>query len=459
MRREESEKRVKIHMIGIGGAGMSGIAEILHKRGHTVTGSDMKESPYTQRLTAAGVKVYIGHASEQVGEAEQVVISTAIPQTNLEILEARRRSIPVIQRAAALAEIIAGSRRSVAVTGTHGKTTTTSMVAHVLKAFGDRPTALVGGELNDIGSNVVDGDPHLVVAEADESDRSLLKLHPKAAIITNVEFDHPDFYSSLDDVRDTFSKFVADLPESGHLISCADDPVCVQLTRESPCPATTYGITAGDLRAEVISSNSYTLIEDGERRGTVELGVHGRHNILNSMAAASAARWLGHDAFEAACTLETFAGVRRRFQLKGECGKVRIVDDYAHHPTELRATLEVARVTGAAGGRILAVFQPHRYSRTRRLYREFGEAFEAADAVLVTDVYGAGEMPEPGVSGKLIVDALCESRSRPDVYYIPDAGSIPRVLQMISEPGDTILTMGAGDISSVGDDLLRLLVS
>jgi UDP-N-acetylmuramate--alanine ligase len=455
-RRKEEVRDVKIHMIGIGGAGMSGVAEVLTNRGHTVTGSDLKESPYTRRLSEFGIAVYIGHAAHQVGHADQVVISTAIPQTNPELLEARRRSIPVVPRAAALASILEGAC-SIAVTGTHGKTTTTSMTTHVLKTLGEDPTALVGGELNDIGSNVVFGRPDLVIAEADESDRSLLQLRPKAAIVTNVEFDHPDFYASLDDVVETFSQFVDSLPADGHLVVCADDPSCPPLVAAAPCPATTYGISAGDLTARILTPNSYILSEAGEERGTVELGVYGRHNVLNSLAAAAMARWLGHDAYDAARTLNTFGGVRRRFQLKGESSEVRVVDDYAHHPTELSATLDAARATMPRGGRLIAVFQPHRYSRTRKLYREFGEAFASADAVFITEVYGAGEMPQPGVNGKLIVDAICETRGHPNVYYIPQQDDVPRILRDVSERGDVVLTLGAGDISRMGERLLELL--
>ena len=445
---------MKIHMIGIGGAGMSSIAEVLNRRGNTVTGSDLKESPYTKRLIEQGIEVYIGHAPEQVGETDQVVISTAIPPTNPELLEAHRRSIPVIPRAAALATILRG-RRSVAVAGTHGKTTTTSMTAHVLKALGDEPTALIGGELNDIGSNVAFGDPDLVVAEADESDRSLLYLKPQSAIVTNVEFDHPDFYSSLDEVIETFQNFVSALPPDGHLVTCADDLHCTGLANGAPCPVTTYGISGGDLRAEIISPNSYTLFEEDSERGKVHLGVYGRHNVLNSLAAAGIARWLGYDPYDAVRSLENFGGVRRRFQLKGEKSGIRVLDDYAHHPTELSATLDAARSTSK--GRVIAVFQPHRYSRTRRLYREFGEAFSSADAVLITEIYGAGEMPQPGVNGKLIVDAICETREHPDVYYIPEQRDVSQVLDIISTSDDTVLTMGAGDISRVGDELLELL--
>jgi UDP-N-acetylmuramate--alanine ligase len=342
----------------------------------------------------------------------------------------------------------------VAVAGTHGKTTTTSMTTHALRSLGENPTALIGGELNDIGSNVVAGGSDLFIAEADESDRSLLYLKPQAAVVTNVEFDHPDFYASVDDVLQTFARFVGALPSDGHLVTCADDPNCRKLAALAPCPVTTYGLQYGDLRAKLLSPDSYVFEEDEREWGVVELGVLGRHNVLNSLAAAGVARWLGHDAYRAARSLRDFAGVRRRFQLKGERGGIRVVDDYAHHPTELSATLAAARATLAQDGRVVAVFQPHRYSRTRALYREFGEALTVADAVLITDVYGAGEMPQPGVSGKLIVDAVCEVPSHPDVYYIPDQHDIPGVLRAIAEPEDTVLTMGAGDISRVGDELL-----
>ncbi len=452
---------MRIHMIGIGGAGMSGIAEVLHRQGHCVTGSDLKESPYTRRLVEAGVEVHIGHAAHQVGDAEQVVISTAIPQTNPELLEARRGAIPVVPRAAALARILEGGR-SIAVAGTHGKTTTTSMTTHALKSLGENPTALIGGELNDIGSNVVSGGTDLFVAEADESDRSLLYLKPQAAVITNVEFDHPDFYASLDDVLETFSKFVAALPPNGHLVACAEDPNCLVLADHARCPVTTYGLTYGDLQARILTPHSYVLSQGETERGVVELGVAGRHNVLNSLAAAAVAGWLGHDPYEAARSLDNFSGVRRRFQVKGTRSGVRVVDDYAHHPTEVSTTLETARATLSSEGRVVVVFQPHRYSRTRALYREFGEALAAADAAVVTDVYGAGEMPQPGVSGKLVVDALCESRSDrrldgPDVYYVPNGHDVPAVLRAVAERGDTVLTMGAGDVSRVGDELLDLL--
>ena len=443
-------------MIGIGGAGMSGIAEVLARRGHVLTGSDLKESPYTRRLREVGITVYIGHDPGQVGDADLVVISTAIPRTNPELLQARRKSIPVIPRAAALAWILEG-KCSVAVAGTHGKTTTTSMTAHVLEALGENPTALVGGELNDIGSNVAFGRSDLVVAEADESDRSFLYLRPQAAVVTNIEFDHPDFYSSLDDVVGTFEQFVRPLPEDGHLVICAEDPSCLAVASEAPCSVTTYGISNGDLRADIVSPSSYILIEDGERRGEVQLGVYGRHNVLNSLAAAGVARWLGHQAHEAASALQDFGGVRRRLQLKGEIAEVRVIDDYAHHPTELSATLTAARSTMPRDGRVIAVFQPHRYSRTRALYREFGESFSSADAVLITEVYGAGEMPQPGVNGKLIVDAICETRGHPEVYYIPQQDAIPGVLQNVSRRGDLVLTLGAGDISKAGEDLLDIL--
>ncbi|WP_119068161.1 UDP-N-acetylmuramate--L-alanine ligase [Rubrobacter indicoceani] len=450
-------KKQKIYMVGIGGAGMSSVAEVLKRMGNDVVGSDLKESVQTKRLEEIGITVYIGHDPEQLGDSELVVVSTAIPKTNIDVMEAQRRSIPVIQRAAALGMIVAEGC-GVAIAGTHGKTTTTSMTTHALMKLGENPTALVGGELNDIGSNVAFGRTDLIIAEADESDRSLLQIHPEAAVITNIEFDHPDFYSSLQDVKDTFAKFVSDLPGSGHLVVCSDDENCLEAAALSPCPVTLYGLNSGDLRAEVTSSDGYILFENGEERGPVTLGVHGRHNILNSLAAVSVARWLGHDAYEAARTLADFGGVRRRFQVKGVKSGVKVVDDYAHHPTEILATLDVARATTPEPGRVVAVFQPHRYSRTRKLYREFGEAFKAADSVIITEVYGSGEQPEPGVNGKLIVDAICESRNAfPNVYFVPNKDDIPNVLEKISAPEDTVLTLGAGDISTIGEEFLATL--
>jgi UDP-N-acetylmuramate--alanine ligase len=446
-------------LIGICGTAMATLAAMLKQTGFNVRGSDQDVyPPMSDFLHAEGIPTFVGYRPEHISaDLDLVIVGNAISRGNPELEEVLDRKIRYCSLPEAIREHFLWGARSIVIAGTHGKTTTTSMTAHVLKSLGENPTALVGGELNDIGSNVAFGRTDLVVAEADESDRSLLQLRPRAAVVTNVEFDHPDFYASLDDVLETFSAFVGSLPPDGHLVTCAEDPSCPRLVADAPCPATTYGISAGDLRAKLLSPNSYVLTEDGERRGTVELGVYGRHNVLNSLAAAGIARWLGHDAYKAACTLKDFGGVRRRFQLKGEQAEVKVVDDYAHHPTELSATLEAARVTMPPGGRVIAVFQPHRFSRTRKLYREFGGAFAAADAVLVTEVYGAGEMPQPGINGKLIVDAICETRGHPDVYYIPQQDAIPKVLREISERGDVVLTLGAGDISSAGEELLELL--
>ena len=269
----------RVHFVGIGGAGLSGIARIMLARGISVSGSDAKDSAALESLRALGARCHVGHAAEQVREVDTLVVSTAVREDNPEVVEARAQGLNLLPRSAALDSLMQG-RTVVAVAGTHGKTTTTSMTAHVLKSLGENPTALVGGELNDIGSNVAFGRTDLVVAEADESDRSLLYLRPQVAVVTNVEFDHPDFYSSLEDVVETFSAFLAALPPDGHLVTCADDPICLQLASEAPCPSTTYGISGGDLRAEVLGPQSYRLFENGEERGTVELGVYGRHNVL-----------------------------------------------------------------------------------------------------------------------------------------------------------------------------------
>jgi UDP-N-acetylmuramate--alanine ligase len=423
-----------VHFIGAGGAGMSGIAAVLARLGVQVTGSDLKGSSYTRHLGQAGVEVHIGHHEDNLGEAALVVISTAIPESNPELAAARSRGLPVLRRAEMLARIMT-MRRGIAVAGTHGKTTTSSMISLVLWQCGLDPTFLVGGELNDMGSNAGVGAGEWLVAEADESDGSLLFLRPEVAIVGNVELDHHSNYSCLDDVYDVFRRFVALLPPDGLLVLVVGSGG-EELAASSRAPVVTVGIGAGDLCAEVVrvdDRGSRFIVREGERElATVTLRLPGEHNILNALTALAVLRHCGVEPEQAAPQLATFSGAARRFQELGCESGVLVVDDYAHHPTEIAATLTAAMKGGHE--RVIAVFQPHLFSRTRYLQREFGRALTLADQAIVTEIFPAREEPEPGVSGKLIVDAYLAER-----------------------PGDLVLTLGAGDIFHAGEQLLATL--
>ena len=405
-----------VHFIGVGGAGMSGIAAVLTALGVAVTGSDLKASRYTRHLEECGVPVRIGHEASQVGDAALVVISSAIPAANPELQEARRRGLPVLQRAEMLARIMA-TRRGVAVAGTHGKTTTSSLISHVLLRCDRRPTFLVGGDLNDVGSNAGVGAGEWLVAEADESDGSLLYLRPEVAVVTNVELDHHANYRCLADVRDVFRRFVALLPPGGRLV-VARDAGADFLAGATEADVVWYGLddadgaAGADLSALIERADDrgsvFEVRQGGERLGRVELRVPGEHNVLNALAALAALAHAGVGFDEAAPHLATFSGAARRYQEVGRHEGVVVVDDYAHHPTEVVATLKAAR--SGSYRRIIAVFQPHLFSRTRYLQREFGRALTLADEAIVTDIFPAREEPEPGVTGKLVVDAYLLER-------------------------------------------------
>lgn len=448
------------HFIGIGGAGMSGLARVLHDRGVIVTGSDLKASRYAAALQEAGVTVHIGHAAENLGDPEVVVVSSAIPESNPEVKAARERNIPIWPRAKMLAHI-AGEDACVAVAGTHGKTTTSSMMATVLDGIGLDPTFLIGGELNDMGANARCGGGGHCVVEADESDGSFLYLNPRVSIITNVEADHLDHYGSFEAVVETFGQFIERTPSSGAVVVCADDPGLVALARErSSAPVITYGF-AEDADVRCASpvrhgmGHRFTVHLEGGRSVQAAVSVPGIHNVLNGTGVLAAVSALELDVEAAAAVLGAFSGVRRRFDHVGEAAGVTVVDDYAHHPTEVRATLAAAKDAGF--GRVWVVFQPHRYSRTQALGRDFGEAFGDADKVVLMDVYSAGEAPIPGVSGKTLLHAMLEHEPRTQAAYFPHRDEIEGYLADRVRPGDLVMTMGAGDVTTLGAGIVRAI--
>ena len=445
------------HFIGIGGAGMSGIALVLHNRGYRVTGSDLKPSRYVTLLEKAGIPVAIGHRAGNLDGPDVVVISSAIPSHNVELLEARRRGTLVVKRAQALAWLME-SGRGIAVCGTHGKTTTTSMITRVLVDTGYDPTFLVGGELNDLGSNARHGEGEFVVCEADESDGSLLLLNPEVAVLTNMELDHHSHYLHVEDVEKVFRSFTDKLPPHGLFVYYAGDPRVAALAKQVACRTCSYGLesTGADYQARAVTpvgtGSRFEVWKHDAKLATVTLRVPGKHNVLDALASFATLAELGVATGRIVAPLEGFSGAVRRFQLKGERDGVTVVDDYAHHPTELAATLSAARE--GAWSRVIAVFQPHLYSRTEFLQAEFAEALLQADVAVVTDVYGAREDPMPGVSGKLIVDGILRMRKSMPVVYLPRLSSIVEYLNRSTVPGDLVLTLGAGDVHRVGERFL-----
>jgi len=443
-----------VHFVGIGGAGMSAIAYVLARMDVAVSGSDLKASRYTRLVEEAGVRVEIGHRGENLGDPALVVISSAIPDSNPEVRAARQRSIPVLQRAEMLARLMA-MRRGIAVAGTHGKTTTSSMIAHVLHECGRAPTFLVGGEVNDRGSNAGVGDGEWLVAEADESDGSLLHLRPEVAVVTNVELDHHTHYACVADLHDVFRRFVALLPPDGLLV-LGKGGGTEFLAADAPAPVVSCGLGSGELSASLVSvsdeGSESVVHRDGREVARLVLKLPGEHNVLNALTAMAALEHCGVGYAEAVGPLATFSGAGRRYQVLGEERGVRVVDDYAHHPSELAATLRAARAGGHR--RVIAVFQPHLFSRTRYLQREFGRSLTLADLAVVTDIFPAREEPQPGVTGKLVVDAFLAERPSGPVAYMPRLDDVVEYLLDRVAEGDVVLTMGAGDVHRVGEALL-----
>ncbi|WP_036243239.1 UDP-N-acetylmuramate--L-alanine ligase [Megasphaera vaginalis (ex Srinivasan et al. 2021)] len=443
----------RVHFIGIAGVGMQAIANIFIDKGYSVSGSDMKATAVTENFAARGARICIGQRAENLGDAEVVVISSAIRETNEELKAAREQGIPVIHRADALVHIMSWGK-AIAVAGAHGKTTTSSMLGQVFYENNTDPTLVIGGEVDYLHSNSVLGHGRYVIAEADESDGSFLKESPYIAVVTNIDADHMDYYGSIENVVAAFKQFIQLLDkEEGAAVLCVENEHIRNLlpTLERRC--ITYGIEhEADYQATNVFYHdgllTFTVLHGGAALGDVTLAVPGRHNILNALATIATALYCGLAFTDIVTALSHFHGARRRFQTKGHVNGVWVVDDYAHHPTEINATLTAARDMGTH--RVVCLFQPHRYTRTKLLAKEYGRSFVCADKLIITDVYSAGEDPIPGVSGRLIVD-MVQKLSHQDVLYIPTKEAVLAYLEEHAQPQDLVITMGAGDIYTVGE--------
>jgi UDP-N-acetylmuramate--alanine ligase len=443
----------RVHIVGVGGAGMSAIALLLARMGHRVSGSDIKASAVLERLSASQVDVRVGNRADHIEpDIDAVVYSTAVPRSNVELRAADALGIPVLHRATALAAIVA-TRRTIAVAGSHGKTTCASMVALILRAAGAAPSFVIGGEVNDVGANAAYGDGEWLVVEADESDGTFLQLAPEAGLVTNVEPDHLDYWGGFSRLVTAFEQFVDAMP--GPVVCCADDPVgaSIAATRRH---VRTYGseehahYRVVDERTGVHSSR-FTLVVDGEPRGEVAVPM-GVKATTNAAAAAAIALELGVDFDAIARALAGFGGVARRFQHRGERDGVTFVDDYAHLPSEVAAAIDTAR--HGPWQRVIAVFQPHRYTRTATIGADFADAFNGADSIVLTDVYPAGETPIPGVSGRVVLYALLDRHPGAPVTYLPRRADLRDVPARLARPGDVVLTLGAGDLTTMPDEWL-----
>ena len=458
---EAMRRKVRaIHFVGIGGIGMSGIAEVLLNLGYTVTGSDLNESDLTMRLASLGARIFKGHEAAHLTDTDVVVTSTAVKADNPEVLEAHRRGIPVIPRAEMLAELLK-MKFSIAVSGSHGKTTTTSMISTVLASGGLDPTMVIGGKLGSIGSNAKIGNGEIIVAEADESDGSFLKLNPCIAVITNIDREHLDYYRDIDEIKAAFLKFANIVPFYGSTVVCADDPHVREIMPAITRKVITYGIEMpADYQATEIvyhgPSTEFTVLYKGEPMGRMTMNVPGRFNVSNGLATIAVAREIEMDMATIRDGLLAYRGVHRRLELKGEAGGVAVVDDYGHHPTEIRETLAAARQVWK--GRTIVVFQPHRYTRTRALYDEFLTCFSDADSLIVTDIYAASEEPIPGVTAAHLCEGI-RARGHRDVTCIGNFDEIVTHLLARAKASDVIITQGAGSVWKVGEAYLKKAVN
>jgi len=454
-------KKECTHFVGIGGVGMSGIARIMLELGYDVSGSDLKKSVITKRLENIGARIYLGHHEDNIkNDVKAVVISSAIPANNSEVVKAKSLGIPVIQRAEMLGELMK-RQRGIAIAGAHGKTTTSSMLAFVFEKSNYDPTVVIGGELNDIGGNAKLGSGEYIIAEADESDGSFLKLSPSITVVTNIEDDHLDYYGTREQINKAFYEFIVNTPTDGFAVLCVDSLGVKQLLPqlEGKVKLIKYGLFDGaDYIAKDILldglQTKFTVENKANILGEVHLNVPGKHNICNALAAVAVGVECGLAFDDIAKSLMEFHGVHRRFQKIGECGGVSVFDDYAHHPSELKAALEAANTLKPR--RVIGVFQPHRYSRTEFLKSEFGTAFEKADILVVTKIYSAGEKPIQGVSAQLIVKEV-EKQTGKKVNFVANKDDVAQKLVKIVKPGDLVLTMGAGNIWMVGVKLCELL--
>ncbi|NTW05488.1 MAG: UDP-N-acetylmuramate--L-alanine ligase [Peptococcaceae bacterium] len=449
----------RVHFIGIGGAGMSGLATILVELGHKVSGSDINETKVTERLQSKGVTFSRGHYSRNVEGAELIVVSTAIKKDNPELLRALEEGKTIIHRGQLLA-LLMSRQKGIAIAGAHGKTTTTSMMASVMEKNGLDPTIVIGGELADIGGNAKLGKGQYLVAEADESDGSFLRLVPEIVVVTNVENDHLDYYGTVEKINEAFISFLSKVTDRGLAVVCIDDPGNKGVLKQYTGPLITYGIDSpnADYLLKNISfegmSTRGEVYFKGQFLGSLVLTVPGLHNILNALAVVAVGMHIGMDFNSISKSLTTFKGAGRRFQLTGEISGVMVVDDYAHHPTEVKAALSAASQVGAS--RVIALFQPHRYSRTSLLQEEFGKAFENSDIVIVDDIYAAGEEPIEGITSDIIIDAIRKNGHK-NVYYLGTGEKILDYLEGFVKSGDLVMTIGAGNIWSTGVSLVERL--
>lgn len=454
-----------MHFVGIAGVGMSGLAELMHSRGYRVSGCDLSAGRIVEHLTGLGIQVHLGHDAEHGRDADVLIYSSAIDSLNAELVEARRRGIPVISRAEMLAEAMRGTQ-GIAIAGTHGKTTTTALLAHVLGVAGLDPTALVGGWLKrspgQVGGAII-GHGDWLVTEADESDGSFLRLSPCIVVITNIDADHLDYYGDIEALEDAFHRFASRIPFWGVAVVCTDHPRVRALSDRIEGRVLRYGLTSdAELVARDVVDNAlgdavgtrFRVERNGSPQGEVQLPLPGRHNIANALAALGVALELGVSFSTAAAALASFKGVERRFEDKGSARGVRVIDDYGHHPIEVCATLEAARAIHP--GRIVTIFQPHRFTRTRDCMNEFSKAFAGCDVLIVTDTYAAGEAPIEGAEASALVRAI-QKTGHPDVRYVERLSDVARTLPDSLREGDLVITLGAGDVTRLGPRLLEKL--